>query len=81
MVKDELKQQEAAIGEAVSKTETFFENHSKAFVWGIVALFVVVGGVYGFRKLVIEPRAEKVTIQMTLSPLKSLFNKSIFIVL
>ena len=56
---DEMKQQEAAIGEAVSKTETFFENHSKAFVWGIVALFVVVGGVYGLRKLVIEPRAEK----------------------
>ena len=56
---DELKQQEAAIGEAVSKTEAFFENHSKAFVWGIVALFVVVGGVYGYRKLVVEPNAEK----------------------
>lgn len=59
MVKDELKQQEAAIGEAVSKTEAFFENHSKAFVWGIVALFVVVGGVYGYRKAIVEPRAEK----------------------
>ena len=56
---DELKQQEAAIGEAVSKTEAFFENHSKAFVWGIVALLVVVGGVYGYRKLVVEPNAEK----------------------
>ena len=56
---DEFKQQEAAIGEAVSKTESFFENHSKAFVWGIVALFVIVGGVYGLRKLVVEPRAEK----------------------
>ena len=56
---DELKQQEAAIGEAVSKTEAFFENHSKAFVWGIVALFVVVGGVYGYRKAIVEPRAEK----------------------
>ena len=56
---DEMKQQEAAIGEAVSKTEAFFENHSKAFVWGIVALLVVVGGLYGLRKLVVEPRAEK----------------------
>ncbi len=56
---DEMKQQEAAIGEAVSKTESFLENHSKAIVWSIVALFVVVGAVYGYRKLVIEPRAEK----------------------
>lgn len=56
---DEMKQQEAAIGEAVSKTELFFENHSKAIAWGLVALFVVVGGVYGYRKLVVEPRAEK----------------------
>lgn len=56
---DELKQQEAAIGEAVSKTELFFENHSKAIAWGLVALFVVVGAVYGYRKLVVEPRAEK----------------------
>ncbi len=56
---DEMKQQEAAIGEAVSKTESFLENHSKAIVWGLVALFVVVGAVYGYRKLVVEPRAEK----------------------
>ncbi|MBQ3259877.1 MAG: tetratricopeptide repeat protein [Alistipes sp.] len=56
---DEMKQQEAAIGEAVSKTESFLENHSKAIVWGLVALFVVVGAVYGYRKLVVEPRFEK----------------------
>ena len=56
---DEMKQQEAAIGEAVSKTESFLENHSKAIVWSIVALFVVVGAVFGYRKLVVEPRAEK----------------------
>ena len=56
---DEMKQQEAAIGEAVSKTESFFENHSKAIVLAIVALFVVVGGGFGYRKLVVEPRAEK----------------------
>ena len=56
---DEMKQQEAAIGEAVSKTELFFENHSKAIAWGLVALFVVVGAVYGYRKLVVEPRFEK----------------------
>ena len=56
---DEMKQQEAAIGEAVSKTELFFENHSKAIAWGLVALFVVVGAVYGYRKFVVEPRFEK----------------------
>ncbi len=56
---DEFKQQEAAIGEAVSKTESFFENNSKAIVLAIVALFVVVGGGFGYRKLVVEPRAEK----------------------
>ena len=59
MVKDELKQQEAAIGEAVSKTEAFFEKNSKTFVAAVVAFCVVVGGVYGYRKLVAEPRVEK----------------------
>lgn len=59
MAKQNATPQEAAIGEAVSKTESFFENNSKAVVWTLAAIFVVAGGIYALTKLVLEPREHK----------------------
>lgn len=59
MAKQNATPQEAAIGEAVSKTESFFENNSKAVVWALAAIFVVAGGIYALTKLVLEPREHK----------------------
>lgn len=59
MAKQNVTPQETAVEEAVSKTESFFENNSKLVVGVLVAIFVLAGGIYGYRKFVAEPRLEK----------------------
>lgn len=59
MAKNEVTPQEAAIGEAITKTESFFENNNKGVIWALVAIFVLAGAIFGYRKLVAEPRVEK----------------------
>lgn len=59
MATQNVTPQETAIGEAVSKTETFFENNTKLVICALVAIFVLAGGIYGYRKFVAEPRLEK----------------------
>ena len=59
MAKQVETPQETAIVEAVSKTESFFENNSKLVICVLVAIFVLAGGIYGYRKFVAEPRIEK----------------------
>lgn len=50
---------EASLGAAMSKTELFFENNGKALTLGLLVLVVLGGLLFGYRKLVSEPRAEK----------------------
>ena len=59
MAKQNVTPQEAAIGEAVNKTESFFEENSKLVICVLIAVFVIAGGIYGYRKFVAEPRVEK----------------------
>ena len=65
MAKNKVTPQEAAIDEAVNKTESFFENNSKLVVCILVAIFVVAGGAYAWRKFVAEPRIEKASAMMS----------------
>lgn len=59
MAKQTVTPQEAAIGEAVTKTESFFENNSKLVICVLVCIFVLAGAIYGYHKFVSEPRIEK----------------------
>lgn len=59
MAKQNATPQEMAIGEAVTKTESFFENNSKPVALALAALFVIAGGIYALTKFVLEPRAQK----------------------
>ena len=54
-----LKPEEEALGSAMSKTEQFFEENSKNVMYVLVALLVVAAVVFGCKKLVSEPRAQK----------------------
>ena len=54
-----LKPEEEALGSAMSKTEQFFEENSKKVIYVLVALLVVAAVVFGCKKLVSEPRAQK----------------------
>lgn len=48
-----------ALGEAMDKTELFFENNGRKMVYVFAALLVVAALVFGYRSLVSQPRAEK----------------------
>lgn len=55
---------EAAIQEAIGKTEGFIERNSKTLGAIVVAIAVVVCGYFGWKYLYIQPRAEKATAAM-----------------
>ena len=52
-------QQEAAVAEAVSKTEQFFQENGKKVVIAVVAIVVVAVAGYLYKSLVIDANAEK----------------------
>lgn len=47
------------LGEAMDKTELFFENNGRKMVYVFAALLVAAALVFGYRSLVSQPRAEK----------------------
>lgn len=59
MAKKDVTPQDAAIGEAINKTESFFEKNSKGVIWALVVIIVIAAAIFGYRKLVAEPRVEK----------------------
>lgn len=54
-----LKPEEETLGVAMSKTESFLEQHSKSATYCIVALLVLGAAIFGYKKLIAEPRIEK----------------------
>ena len=47
------------LGEAMDKTELFFENNGRKMVYVFAALLVAAALVFGYRSLVSQPRAER----------------------
>ncbi len=58
MAKQQVAGQET-LGEAMNKTELFFENNGRKISYILLALVVLGALVYGYRALVTLPRAEK----------------------
>lgn len=54
MAKQNVTPQEASLGEAVSKTESFFENNSKLIIGVLTAIVVVIAGWYCYDHFVIK---------------------------
>lgn len=59
MANETQKQQEAAVAEAVSRTETFFEENGKKVLAAILALIIICAGGYMYKKYIIGGNAEK----------------------
>lgn len=59
MAKNEANVQEAAVAEAVGRTETFFENNGKKIVIALVVIVLLVAAGYAYKKLVIDRNAER----------------------
>lgn len=51
--------EQETLGSAMNKTELFFENHAKTLSYVLLGLIVLAALVFGYRSLVVAPRAEK----------------------
>jgi len=58
MAKENVAAQET-LGEAMNKTELFFEKNGRKVSYVFLVLLVLAGIVYGYRALITAPRAEK----------------------
>ena len=58
MAKQNIAEPEA-LGQAMNKTELFFENNGRKVTYVFLALLVLGLAIYGYRALVVAPRAEK----------------------
>ena len=60
MAKEQIKKpEEEVLGAAMSKTETFFEENAKVVSYCLLALVILAGCIFGYKKLIAEPRIEK----------------------
>lgn len=48
-----------SIGEAMSKTELFFENNGKVISYGIFGLLLIAAVIFGYKTLIVEPKMEQ----------------------
>lgn len=53
--KDNLEGQDVNLGEVYTRSEMFLEKNKQTIVIAVVGLLVVVGGVLGYRKFIVEP--------------------------
>lgn len=58
MAKQNAKPNEAPMAEAVSKTEMFFGKHGKLIIGIVVVILLAVGGWFGYKHFVVQPREE-----------------------
>lgn len=56
MAKQVMTPQEEALANAQTQTENFFEKHSKMVVIAMITIFVLAAVVFGYKKLISEPR-------------------------
>lgn len=59
MSKEAATPQEEILEAAQEQTENFFEKNSKTMVVALAAIFVLAAAVFGYKKLVVEPRMGK----------------------
>lgn len=60
----EQKPKNLAVVEAISKSEQFIEKNQKIILIVIVAILVLIGGFFGYMKLIAEPRQEAASTEM-----------------
>lgn len=56
MAKEVVNPQEEILDNAQVQTENFFEKNSKMVVVAIVVIFVLAAAIFGYKKLIVEPR-------------------------
>ena len=62
--KEKETNREVEVGEIVSKSELFIENHSKKIIYGIIAVAFIVGAVLGVKHGYLIPQEKKAAAAM-----------------
>ncbi|MCK9163406.1 MAG: tetratricopeptide repeat protein [Bacteroidales bacterium] len=60
----EQKSKNLAVGEAISRSEQFIEKNQKIILIVIIAILVLIGGFFGYKKFIAEPRQETASAEM-----------------
>ncbi|MDE6778154.1 MAG: tetratricopeptide repeat protein [Alistipes sp.] len=60
-----LNPEEETLGSAMSKTEVFFEENASKVMYALLVLLVLAAAVFGYKKLVSEPRVEKAAAMLS----------------
>lgn len=58
------EQKNLAVGAVISKSELFIERNQKIILIVIVAILVLVGGFFGYKKLILEPKEVTASAEM-----------------
>lgn len=59
MAKEVVTPQDEMLASAQTQGENFFEKNSKMVVVAIVAIFILAAAVFGYKKVIVEPRMNK----------------------
>lgn len=59
MAKEQIAAEQEALGEAMNKTELFFERNGRNLIYVLLGLLVLGGAIFGYRALVSQPRIER----------------------
>lgn len=59
MAKQQAPEQQEALGQAMNKTELFLQNNGRKLSYLLLAVLVIGLLIYGYRALVLQPRAEQ----------------------
>ncbi|MCB0765544.1 MAG: tetratricopeptide repeat protein [Flavobacteriales bacterium] len=56
---DKPESKDVDLGEVYTRTEMFIEKNKKAITYGVAGVLIVVGGLLGYKKFVMEPKAKE----------------------
>lgn len=65
MAKEQIAAEQETLGEAMNKTELFFERNGRNLIYVLLGLLVLGGAIFGYRALVSQPRIERAAELMT----------------
>lgn len=62
--KQKAESKNLAVGEVISKSELFIEKNQKIIMIVLIAILVVIGGFFGYKKFILEPKEVTASAEM-----------------
>jgi len=62
--KHKAESKNLAVGEVISKSELFIEKNQKIIMIVVIAILVVIGGFFGYKKFILEPKEVTASSEM-----------------